>query len=169
MKVENEKQMKKEKNAELPVVTTLAELKAIAERPLVCKFMIDDGAGVAREVNLAVRRVTPAIEEQRRAILRGPTPPYIKERSDYDHLNAAYRAARDQAEDVARSLVVYQCCPEVAAGNAGLTDPNAIHGYVKNLLLPTILEMIALTALAGGLNAEVKSRANFTSTPASED
>jgi len=135
----------------------------VVEKPLTCAFTIDE-----REVRLSVRRITSAVDEQRRSIVRAVVPPFIKERGDYDLMNASYRSQREQAEDVARSLVVYQCCPEVAAGNAGLTEANAIHGYVKNLLPPTILEMILLTALAGGLSAEVKSRANFISPPDSE-
>ena len=144
-------------------ITTLAELRAVIEKPLVCRFEIDEVP-----VSLTVRRITSAVDEQRRAIVRAVTPPFVRERNDYDMLNATYRRDREAAEDVARSLIVYHCCPEAADGNKGLTDANAIHAYIKNLLPPTILEMIALTALAGGLNAEVKSRANFISTPASE-
>lgn len=144
-------------------ITTLAELRAVIDTPLTCRFEID-----GREVNLAVRRITTTLDEQRRAIIRAVTPPYVKERNDYDPMNASYRRDRETAEDIARSLIVYHCCPEVADGSKGLTESNAIHAYVKNLLPPTILEMIALTALAGGLSAEVRERANFTSTPASE-
>ena len=32
-------------------------------------------------------------------------------------LNHVYRRDRDTAEDTARSLIVYHCCPEVADGN----------------------------------------------------
>jgi len=146
-----------------PVITTLTELRAVIDTPLVCRFEID-----GREVNLPVRRISTTLDEQRRGIIRAVTPPYVKERDGYDPMNATYRRDRELAEDIARSLIVYHCCPEVADGSKGLTDANAIHAYVKNLLPPTILEMIALTALAGGLSAEVRERANFTSTPASE-
>jgi hypothetical protein len=153
----------KNKKTEAAPITTLAELRAAIDRPLICTFLIDE-----REVNLTVKRINVVVDEQRRAIIRAVLPPWVKERNDYDMLNHVYRRDRDIAEDTARSLIVYHCCPEVADGNKGLTEPAAIHAYVKNLLPPTILELIALTAVAGGLNAEVKARANFTSTPASE-
>ena len=155
--------MKNEKVKAPAPITTLAELKAAIDRPLTCTFQIDE-----QQVSLTVKRITVAVDEQRRAIVRGVTPPWVKERNDYDMLNHVYRRDREAAEDMARSVIVYHCCPEVADGNKGLTDPNTIHTYVKNLLPPTILELIALTAVASGLNAEVKARANFTSTPASE-
>ena len=145
------------------VITTLAGLRAVIEKPLTCEFEID-----GQIVQLPVRRVTTSIDELRRQVLRGPTPPFVKERNDYDALNAQYRSQRDRSEDEARSLIVYHCCPEVAAGNPGLTEASAIHNYVKGLLPPTVLELIALTAMAGGLSAEVNKRANFTSTPALE-
>ena len=65
-------------------------------------------------------------------------------------------------------MIVYHCCPEVADGNKGLTDAGGDSRLREEPPPPTILELIALTAVAGGLNAEVKARANFTSTPASE-
>ena len=153
----------KAENTKLKPITTLAELRTIIDTPLACRFEID-----GREVNLPVRRISTGLDEQRRALLRAVTPPYVKERNDYDLMNQTYRRDREAAEDIARSLIVYHCCLEVADGGKGLTDAHAIHAYVKNLLPPTILEMIALTALAGGLSAEVRERANFTSTPASE-
>jgi hypothetical protein len=155
--------MKNEKVKAVAPITTLAELKAAIDRPLTCTFEID-----GREVSLLVKRINVMVDELRRSIVRAVTPPWVKERNDYDLLNQAYRRDRENAEDTARSVMVYHCCPEVADGSKGLTDPAAIHAYVKNLLPPMILELIALTALAGGMNAEVKARANFTSTPASE-
>ncbi len=155
--------MKSEKAKEVPAITTLAALKAAIDRPLICAFEID-----GQPVSLTVTRINVMVDELRRSIVRAVTPPWVKERNDYDVLNATYRRDREHAEDTARSVMDDHCCPEVANGNKGLTDPAAIHNYVKNLLPPMILEMIALTALAGGLNAEVKARTNFTSTPASE-
>jgi hypothetical protein len=156
--------MKKKTDTKMaPPITTLADLKAAIDRPLVCAFMVDE-----QEVNLTVKRITTVLDEQRRAILREVMPPWVKERNDYDLLNQSYRRDREAAEDRARSVIVYHCCVEVSEGNKGLTDAATIHAYVRNLLPPTILELIALTAVAGGLNAEVKARANFTSTPASE-
>ena len=144
-------------------ITTLAELRAVIETPLTCTFEID-----GRLVALKVRRITTAVDEQRRMLLRAVVPPFVKEWNDYDMLAPAYRTLREEAEDKARSLMVYHCCPEVADGNKGQTDAAVIHAYVKALLPPTVLELIALTALAGGLNAEVTGRANFTSMPALE-
>ena len=152
----------KEKAAEPVPITTLAELKAIMETPLVCAFKVEVAPGDIRPVRFSVRRITSAVDEQRRSILRKPMPPYIKERQDYDTLNAEYRKACHEAEDLARSVTVYHCCPEVQDGNKGLVDPLSIHNYVKNLFAPAILEMIALTAIGGGLHAEVTARANFT-------
>ena len=155
---------KKEKAvAESPVpITTLAELKAIMDTPLVCAFQVEVTSGDIRPVRFSVRRITSAVDEQRRAILRRPVPPYVKERQDYDTLNPEYRKLCHEAEDIARSVTVYHCCPEVQEGNKGLVDPLTIHNYVKNLFAPAILEMIALTAIGGGLHAEVTGRANFT-------
>ena len=145
------------------VITTLAGLRAAMDKPLTCEFEID-----GQIVQLPVRRVTTPIDELRRQVLRGPMPPYVAERKEYDALNASYRAQRDRAEDEARSLIVYHCCPEVAAGSPGLTEAPAIHSYVKGLLPPTVLELIALTAMAGGLSTEVNKRANFISIPVLE-
>jgi hypothetical protein len=51
----------------------------------------------------------------------------------------------------------------------GLLDAPAIHQFVSGMGLPeSILEMIELTALAGGLDLEVDKRANFTLPAASE-
>jgi hypothetical protein len=152
---------KEKKTIEAPVpITTLAELKAVVDTPLTCAFQIDH-----RPVRLEVRRLNMAVDEQRRAVLRRPVPPFVKDRGlsgDYDLLNPEYRKQKEEAEDIARSLLVYHCCPQVQDGNKGLTDVLAIHGYVKGLLPPMIQELIALTALGGGLNAEVTARANFT-------
>jgi len=143
-------------------ITSLKDLRAALDAPLTCAFAVD-----GLPVQLKVRRITSQIDEQRRAVVRAVTPPYVRERNDYDMLSPQYRAALTVAEDQARSLVVYHCCPEVAAANPGLTDPAAIHNHVRGLLPPMIQEMIALTALAGGLEAEVNAKANFTSTPGS--
>ena len=155
------KETTKEKPA-LPAITTLAELRAAIEKPLTCAFMLDD-----REVRLTVNRITAPVDEARRALVRAVTPPYVAQRNgvpfnDYDRMSPEYLKARELAEDTARSLMAYHCCAEVRAGNPGMADPAAIHNYVKALLPPTILEMIALTALGSGLSAEVSARANFT-------
>lgn len=141
-------------------ITNLKDLRAALVRTVPCEFLLDN-----QPVRLEVRRLSGPVDELRRALLREPQPQWSKERNEYDLLAPAYRAQRDLAEDKARAVVVYHCCPEVAAEKPGLTDPTEIHRFVKDLLPPTVCELIALTALAGGLNAEVKARANFTSTP----
>ena len=78
MKMKNEK----EKAKAVPPITTLAELKAAIDRPLICAFLIDE-----REVNLTVKRINVVVDEQRRAIVRAVMPPWVKERNDYDMLN----------------------------------------------------------------------------------
>jgi len=150
MKVEKEKAVKP-----APIVT-LADLQAAIGVALSCEFEID-----GKPVKLPVKRIDSTVDEQRRAILRTSVPPYVKERGDYDLLNPAYRKQKEDAEDVARSLVVYHCCPAVQEGNKGLHDAGAIHNYVKGALPPVIMEMIALTALGSGLTREVSARADF--------
>jgi hypothetical protein len=67
----------------------------------------------------------------------------VKERNDYDYLNQAYLARKDQNEKIARALIVYSGCPAVAAKKPGLTDKHEIHNFVRQLLPETILEIIA--------------------------
>lgn len=90
----------------------------------------------------------------------------MKERNDYDYLNPAYLARKDQNEKLAPALIVHAGCPAVSAKKPGLTDKNEIHNLVRQLLPETILEIIALTIVASGISLE--QRANFTSTSASE-
>ena len=150
--------------SETKTITSLAELLAVIEQPLVCRFAID-----GRPVELKVRRISSAVDEQRRAILRAPLPPWDAKRNDYVMLDPNYRAARELAEEQARAVVVYHCCPEVAALKPGLLGHAEITEFVKTVLPPLLLETIALTALAGGFgDGEVNKRANFTSADASE-
>lgn len=149
-------------------ITTLAGLRAVLEAPLTARFQID-----GQVVELKVKRISAAVDEARREILRTPIPPWDKTRNngqgDYDLLAPAYRKARELAEDQARSYVVYHCFPEVQAAAPGLVDGPAIHAHVKAMLPPLLQETIALTALAGGFGPEeVDQRANFTLPGASE-
>jgi hypothetical protein len=150
------KDNKREEKVKPAPITSLAGLQAAVGLALSCDFEID-----GKPVKLAVNRINGLVDEQRRAIMRVPVPPFVKERNDYDLLNPAYRKQKEQAEDVARSLVVYHCCPAVQEGNRGLHDPETIHNYVKGALPPVILEMIALTAMGSGLTREVSQRADF--------
>lgn len=148
-------------------IQSLDELQKLVDAPLLCAFELD-----GQLIELDLRRVTPAIEEQRREILRAPQVPWVKERNgtavnDYDPMNPAYLKAKDLAERKARALIVYACCPAVAAKKPGLTNPDDILRFVQSILAENILDVIALTALASGLSVEVAGRANFTSVPGS--
>jgi hypothetical protein len=143
-------------NAVTPI-TNLSEVLKIIETPVQAQFELD-----GRPVQIAVRRALPAVMEKRRALLRAPQPPYVKERNDYDQLNPQYLRQRDEAILQARSLTVYLCCPELAALKPGLTEPAQIHAAIGALLPETILELLELTAISGGLDVEVARRANFS-------
>lgn len=156
--------MKTQRTKTQSKITNLKDLKEALDAPLKIEFKLN-----GTDVALRVLRCSYAVDEQRRAVLRSVTPPFDKARGpvgDYDYMAATYRAACALAEDQARSLVVYHCCPDVAAEQPGLTDPAQIHSFVKGQLPPPLLEMISLTAMAGGV--EVNERANFIYTPASE-
>lgn len=144
-------------------ITSLDQLQGIIDRAVPCEFEVD-----GQLITLMVKRSTEDILEQRRDILRGPQPPYIEGRKDYNHVDPKYLAARDLSEQKARSLVVYTCCPAVAAKQPGLTGVDSIHAFVKSILTENIKSLIELTAMFGGVSREVKARANFISTPASE-
>ena len=151
------------KGPALPVLSSLKDILAVVQAPVAVRFKLDD-----RECELHVTRALSAVMEQRRALLRAVQPPFVKEWNRYDDLNAGYLAKRDLSILQARSLTVYLCCPEVAAQRPGLTDAGAIHQAIGNLLPEALLELIELTALAGGLDTEVSSRSNFTFPPPSE-
>jgi hypothetical protein len=158
------KEVKKQTANAVLEITDLKQLQALCDAPLHCEFSLD-----GQVIRVPLRRLTAAIEEQRRDILRSvPPPPYVKERGEYDALNPAYVKAKEVAEKKARSLVVYACCPMVAAQKPGLTAVDDIHRFVQGLLAENLLDVMALTAMASGLSVEVNRRANFTSPPDSE-
>ena len=145
-------------------ITSLDQLQKLVDAPLVCAFTLD---GQTLEVPL--RRVSPAIEEQRREVLRAvPPPPFDKNRGEYDLLHPAYVRGKEQAEKKARSLIVYACCPAIAESKPGLTAVDDIHKYVQSVLVENVLDVIALTAMASRISVEVARRANFTFPPDSE-
>ena len=150
-------------NEPTKVITTLTALREAMSKPLTAEFTLD-----GTPVRLSVNRITSRVAEMHRAILRAPQPPYVKDRNAYDTFNQGYRQAMERAELESNSVVAYHCCPELASGQPGLTDPAAIHKYVSDQLPPHLVELLALTALAGGVSTEVRTRANFTSTPDSE-
>lgn len=84
----------------------------------------------------------------------------------YDEFDPGYLEKRETAAKKVRSLVVYACCPSVAAAKPGLTAVDEIHAFVQTILTENILNLLALKAQEGGLNldVEVEERANFTST-----
>ena len=156
--------MNTEKNtAPAPVVNTLAGVLAIFNTPVNCRFTLD-----GQPVELKVTRALPGVMEQRRNLLRSVQPPFVKERNDYDRLNVDYMRRADAATLQARAITVYQCCPEVAALKPGLMDPAQILAALAAVLPEMIMELIELTAIAGGLDMEVTRRANFISPPPSE-
>lgn len=146
-----------------PPLTSLKDILGIVDTPVLATFLLDD-----RECQIKVRRAMPSVMEKRRALLRSVQPPFVKERNEYDTLNPQYLQRRDESILQARSLTVYLCCEEVAALKPGLTEPSQIHAAISGLLPETILELIELTAIAGGLDAEVTKRANFMSAAPSE-
>lgn len=146
-----------EAKPEVKPITTLAEIIGLLETPVKARFQLDE-----RMCELEVKRAMPAIIERRREIHRAVTPPFVKERNDYDTLNPQYMARRDLALQQARAITIYQCCPQVAAAKPGLNSPEEITRFIGSILPEAIQELIELTALAGGLDAEVASRANFT-------
>jgi hypothetical protein len=154
------------KNERPKPITTLDELQALVSKPIPCAFKLD-----GQEVELALKRATPLVEETCRRLLRACQPPWKPDRKDYDLLDAKYLADRDDAAKKARSFTVYSCCETIAAKKPGLTGVDEIHGFVRGLLTENILELIEMTAKVGGMNIEreVLGGANFTPAPGSED
>jgi hypothetical protein len=151
--------MKKTDNKTKPTpITSLKEMLGLLETPVQARFNLD-----GRECQVQVKRALPGVMEKRRALLRAPQPPYVKDWGRHDDLNPQYLQRRDEAILQARSLTVYLCCPEIAALKPGLTDPAGIHAALIALFPESILELIELSALAGGLDVDVQERANFTS------
>jgi hypothetical protein len=144
-------------------ITSLQQLQTLVDSPLTCTFLLD-----SQPVEVKLKRVTAAIEEQRRAILRPIQPPWDDVRKEFNILAPKYLAAKEEAEKKARSLVVYTCCPIVAEQKPGLTTIEDIHKFVQSVLAEQLLELIAQTALSNGLQLEVQRLANFTHTPGSE-
>jgi len=145
---------------------TLDELQALVDGKINCRFRLD-----GREANVPVSRISPAVAEKERQIKRAVQPPYKPDRKDYDPLDAKFLADRDLANLKARAFIVYSCCPLVSAKRPGLTSTDDIFAFVQGLLTENILNVIALTAQAGGLDLDVEAQktANFTPAPGLED
>jgi hypothetical protein len=159
----------KMKNEKIKTVTvkiaSFDELAARIEKPIPCVLKLDGDL-----IQFDVRRQSPALAERVRKLRRSVTPPFKKERNppqgDYDPMDPGYLEKRDALELKVRALVVYTCCPIIAARKPGLTDEAEMRGTV---LSENMLDLIMLTAQAGGVNLdeEVQRRANFISTPGS--
>jgi hypothetical protein len=105
---------------------------------------------------------------------RSVTPTWRKERGpngDYEPMAPEYLKARDEIEAQVRALIVYTCCPFVAGEKPGLLNPVEMEQFVKSIWTDNLLDLVMVTALAGGvsLDEEVQRRANFTSTPGLEN
>jgi len=143
----------------------LGALQALVDAPVWCRFRLD-----GQDIQVECHRVSQAVDEQVRALRRLAQPPYTKPTGTtpgyYDESNAAYLIARDKNDKIARSVVIYAGCPAVSASKPGLVVAETIHDYVRGLLTDTVLDMLAMTIQAGGL--ELVDRANFTLTGTSE-
>ena len=146
-------------------ITSLAEFQALVDSPIRVVFDLQTAAGVElRSVEL--RRISPGLAEQARQFERKIQPPWKKDMGRYDELDPKYLELRETAAKKVRSLIVYACCPQIAAAKPGLTAIEEIHAFVQGVLSENILNLIAFKAQEGGLNldVEVEERANFTST-----
>jgi hypothetical protein len=145
-------------------IESVDQLQTMVDAPVYCTFSLD-----GTTVRVPCKRVSQDLDEEVRRIRREAQPPFLKERGtsgDYDYTNAAYLAKRDRNEKVARAVLVYSGCPAIAAKKPGLRNAEEIYQFVKGVWTENILELIALTIQAGGM--ELVDRANFTSTSASE-
>ena len=156
--------MKTNETTEVKTGMSLDELQAVVDAPIWCEFALS-GAPIRVEC----RRLGQAVDEQVRELRRRAQPPFLKDRGpsgDYDYTNAAYLAAKDKNEKIARALMIYAGCPAVAAKKPGLVVPEMIYDYVRGVLSETVLEILGAVIQGGGL--ELGGRVNFTSTSASE-
>ena len=135
---------------------SLDELTTLIASPLKCVFRLD-GSVLEIEVN----RMTSAIAERSRALIRSVQPPWKKDRNDYDPLDADYLKKFAEAENKARCVVVYYCCPIVSAKKACASDEE-IMAFVQATLPRHLQELISLTAQSGGLELmNANEAANF--------
>ena len=137
--------MKQKQQQQSKTIATLDELMAQIDAPLKCRFKLDDTI-----LEIDVKRMSPAVAEKQRSILRAVQPPFNKARNDFDMTDAEYLRKAAEAEDRARCIVVYCCCPMIAAKKVCATDDEMV-AFVKPLLTRNLQELIALTAQSGGL------------------
>ena len=152
-------------------ITSLQEFQALVDQTCTCIFTLETPKG--RELrSVPVKRISPALAEQARELERKFQPPWKKEMAQYDQLDPAYLQKREVLAKKVRSLIVYSCCPTIAAAKPGLTALEDIHAFVQTLLAENILSAIAMKAQEGGfslqVDQEVEERANFISPAGSE-
>lgn len=147
-------------NPKVIEITNIDQLQKLVDEPIYVTFALNGNV-----VRIKCRRITQALEEQVRKILRKVQPKWNEQKKDYDHTDPGYLELRNEADRRARSFIVYSCCPPIAAKQPGLTNETDIHRFVRELLTENIIELIHLHCQSGGM--ELVERANFTSTPAS--
>jgi hypothetical protein len=151
-------------------IASFAELAARVEKTIPCVFQLD-----GELLEIPVRRVSPALADRVRKLRRSVTPPWNPKinppHGDYDPLASEYLGKKDAVEAQVRALIVYTCCPVVAEQKPGLLNEADMAAFVQGVLSENILDLIMLTAQAGGMNLdeEVQRRANFSYTPGSEN
>lgn len=150
-------------------ITSFSDLKIRLDKPVSCYFRLD-----GQLLELPLKRVSPSLAETIRRMRRSVMPPLKDPRNpqgEYDPLNPEYLRKRDDIEAKVRALIVYTCCPLVAQEQPGLTTPEEMDAFIKTIWTENILDLIMITAQAGGMNMEeeVQRRANFISTPALAD
>jgi hypothetical protein len=146
------------KAPEILTITSLDQLQRLIDAPIWCEFKLD-----GRPMRVECHRPTQALDEQVRALRRKAQPEFKKERGpngDYDYAAPAFLAAREANEKIARALLIYACCPVVAASRPGLLVPEKIAEYVRGLLSEGVLDLLATVIQVGGL--DLMDRVNFT-------
>ena len=157
--------MSKSNQTKIVKIASFDELATRMDKTIPCVFKLDGSL-----IEIPVKRMSPGLAERVRKLRRSVTPPFKKERNppagDYDPMDAKYLESKDAVETKVRALIVYACCPLIAAKKPGLTDEAEMAVFVQGVLSENILDLIMLTAQAGGLNLdeEVQRLANFTST-----
>ena len=153
--------MKQKQKAEVKPVAIVSfdQLQAMLEAPVNCEFEID---GVL--VALPVKRMSPGIAERKRALENSVQPPWDDKRKDFDPLNKKYIEDSSAAKRKARALVIYYCCPVIAAKKPGLASEDEIVKFIQECFTENILERLLFTADWGGVNGKrVAAAVNFTS------
>lgn len=143
-------------------IQSLDQLQQLCDRPVICYIKLDHGP----VIEIPCRRLDAKTQEIVLDLRRAAKPKYDERRKDYDLLDENYLRARDENQLIARAVMIYACCPMVAAKQPGLQDRKKIFEFVQGLFTENILQALELTIQGGGL--ELVEGANFTSAPGSE-